>query len=252
MRKSVIFSILSFIVALSSVPESAAQTSAVERINAIKRDTTYLYAEATTKIKEESLEYAKALLETNISQWLDKNKVGADEASAAIAKCINRISPIETNRGELQRAFVYVKKSDIITFNDATDLVLVKKTKNKDMEPSHDNEAKPAIVNIKARGSVDVMTYNPNDFEKSMLNVKSFPAIKDFISALKAEGRVEEFGKYQTIPSSGECYLFVYDKTGNIPACLHKTPAGYVNIKDCSVDSIKNYDGCGAIWFRLK
>ena len=72
------------------------------------------------------------------------------------------------------------------------------------------------------------------------------------IYPLKENGDILDYGKYATAEHPELCYLIVYDPVGNICALLGKGTDVRKNLKTGKDDSIKNYRGCGAIWFTLR
>ena len=77
-------------------------------------------------------------------------------------------------------------------------------------------------------------------------------AIKVAMQPLKENGDIIDYGKFATAEHPELCYLIVYDPAGNICALLGKGEDVRPNLKTGRDDSIKNYRGCGAIWFTLK
>lgn len=69
---------------------------------------------------------------------------------------------------------------------------------------------------------------------------------------LKEKGDIIDYGKYATAQHPELCYLIVYDPAGNICALLGKGKEERQNLKTGQKDNIKNYRGCGAIWFTLR
>ena len=68
---------------------------------------------------------------------------------------------------------------------------------------------------------------------------------------LKEKGEIIDYGKYATAKQPELCYLIVYDPAGNIRALLDRGGDIRKNLKTGCDDSIRNYRGCGAIWFTL-
>lgn len=89
------------------------------------------------------------------------------------------------------------------------------------------------------------------EIEKSMLSISDFDQIRPFISGLQDKGILLDYGKYATLPES-EAFLFVYSREGKIVAILKNNSDGQINISTGHIDDIRNYKGCGAIWFRTK
>lgn len=97
--------------------------------------------------------------------------------------------------------------------------------------------------------SASASKYQPNDEERRMLLVDRLTAIESFI---EQSSDIAAYGKFKDMPQSGECYLFIYNREGNVPAVLLRNSEGYTNVSSGKQDDIKNYKGCGAIWFQYK
>ena len=87
--------------------------------------------------------------------------------------------------------------------------------------------------------------------EQVMLEVRSFTQIEPFISGLRVKNVIRDFGKYATLPE-GSCYLFVYNREGNVVAAIRKEGTDQTNLETGEKDDVSSYKGCGAIWFRMK
>ena len=83
-------------------------------------------------------------------------------------------------------------------------------------------------------------------------SAKSFFELKQIMEPLKEKGDILDYGKYATAKNPEQCYLIVYDPAGNIKAILDKGEEVRKNLNTGKEDSIKNYRGCGAIWFTIK
>ena len=81
---------------------------------------------------------------------------------------------------------------------------------------------------------------------------KNFFELKQIMEPLKEKGDILDYGKYASAEKPEDCYLVVYDPAGNIKALLGKGEDLRQNLKTGKDDSIKNYRGCGAIWFTIK
>lgn len=251
--------VLGFIAIL--LPHTAmAQTSAAKQINAIKQDTAYLYAEATMQTWDEAYQGAKAILEATVQEWANDRKLG-DEAKAFLAKSDKKILEIKTQRGNYIRAFLYVKKADIVPVGKSQDVMVIdnnkgsskpiqikampeKKARKRDIEQARNGNLKSKVEEVEE-------ATDPAQ-ERQMLEVSSFQQIEPLVESLKGQGLLEDYGKYKTLPQSGTCYIFIYNRSGQVPAVLKKTDGTVVNLSTHKTDNITNYKDCGAIWLRLK
>lgn len=245
MKRAIIY----IIMCISFVQLSAqeAVVNAVQEINKIKRSSEYIYAESTTQDWGEALENAKTLLISQIELWV-KSELKDNDSAGYVAKAGNHIFEIKATRGQLYRAFVYVKKSDLMPYSESDQVLIVPVNKESEMTVS--------LVEQKEKNDTDTIAakpkYVPSDFEKTILNVSSANSINSFIKDLQSTNKISAFGKYAEMPKEGDCYLFVYNPQGEIPAYLYRKGSTYINLKTGEDDEIKIYKGCGAFWFQLR
>lgn len=228
---------------LAVVPKMAAQNE-MERINAIKSNTDCIYATGMSyKSAEEAASNAQDLLILEIEQWL--NDVNATDISGYIAKSQKNVSNIETRRGNIYRVFAYVKKSDIMLYDKNDDVVLVDFHK----DGTDSGKANVPTDSVIQHGEI-VEKYKPSKEEMAMLNVKTFESLQNYVKQGTSTGDISEYGKYATMPVNGSIYIFVYNRKGEIPACLKRKSNSMINLATGEKDEISNYKGCGAIWIK--
>lgn len=230
-----------------------AQTTAADvakNINKVKRDTMFIYAEATMKDLNEAYNGARAILEMKVGDWV-REQHPSEGIEVCIVKAKEHFIQLETRRGDFYRAFVYVRKSDILAVSDKSEVTVF------EVAPAtkpNQTEAKPAIIVTEDAPRVEenqqVLELTPE--EKQMKLIRSFYDVEPYIKDLKSKGKLNAYGKYATMPTNEDCHLFVYDKQGNISAILRKSGAMQYNLNTLKEDNIKNYKNCGAIWFQLK
>jgi hypothetical protein len=214
-----------------SAPGQAQSINGVDslnNINAIKRDTSYIYAEATMKDAIEAQSCAKAILEMKINDWLrdEHPKLNSDSLAS---NSRDKWFEIVTRRGKYKRAFVYVDKR--ILFSVAE-------------EPKPEDP-----VSMKE----DSLRLELTDDEKIMVGINRFSNIEPYIKGLTEEQRIKAYGKYASHPEEGSCYLFVYNSDGDVVAVLRQAEDGsHFNLREKKDDNVRNYKKCGAFWFQLK
>lgn len=242
---------------LLSVPSGAkAQSEAISQINAIKRDTSYLYAEATMAEWQQAYDGASDILEATITDWANKQSFGKN-ASAYVAKAKNSTLEIKTKRGKYFRAFLYVKKSDIVAVDKSQTVMVVSPVKKKkaltvtSVGNKGKGDAQQAPIGVESTVE-EISTPSLTEEEKQMAAVQNFAEIQPLVKRLQGQGLVDQFGKYSTMPTTGTCYLFVYDKTGKVSATLKRTDGAFTNLATAAADDIGNYKNHGAIWLNLK
>ncbi len=241
--------------------------NAMQEINQIKsQPDTFLYAESTAVSWQEALDNAKYLLESEIESYI--KQYGMTDAAGVVAKSQNHIFELQSMRGDRYRAFVYVRVSDIMTYSNAEQIMVLPvagdqqssvqlMTSGNGLEASVSNNAPPAPI-PPAEGAV-VLVSPPapvpskplTALEQSMLNTDA-QHIGDFIRQGQARGEIIAYGKYADMPQDVNCYLFVYNRDKKIVACLHKVGTAYTNLQTGNTDHITNYKGCGANWFQTK
>lgn len=240
-----------------------AQTNATQSINEIKRQgDIYLYAESTSQTWEEAMDNAKYLLGVEIETWV--KTLDSKPADGYIAEAQNHILSLKSMRGDRFRAFVYVKKTDIMPIANASQLVVVPvsekhQTTISEVCPSRSTEEVPVTENqnttineVTPTLPQNATTYKPSKLEEEIMSVTDAGNIGTFIKRLKSEGRLGEYGKYKDMPANIDCYLFIYNRELAIPAYLHKVGGKFINIKSGEQDHVSNYSGCGAWWFQIK
>ena len=102
-----------------TIPQlSHAQNTRIEeqkkQINEVKKSDKYLYGEATLGDKQSAIDLAKELLYENINKWVSTQKKFATAEKMVTINTNYSIDELTLPRGNMFRAFMYVKKSDII------------------------------------------------------------------------------------------------------------------------------------------
>lgn len=239
-------------VAITSLSICKAQTAAdvAKNINKVKRDTMYIYAEATMKDLNEAYNGARAILEMKVGDWV-REQHPTEGIEVCIVKAKEHFIQLETRRGDFYRAFVYVRKSDIMPVADKSEVAVFEVAP---VVKSSQPEAAPAIViseDAPMEKKADPVIELTSE-EKQMKQVLSFYEVEPYINGLKGKGKLEAYGKYATMPENEDCHLFVYDKQGKISALIRKSGNVQYNLNTLKEDNVKNYKNCGAIWFQLK
>lgn len=205
---------------------------ATKQINSIKSSKKYLYAESTTADWQESYNNAKAILDQRIVDWLQSEKVSGD-SNGYIAKASNNILEVKTMRGSLYRAFVYVKKSDIMTYSENDDIIgtagVGRQVQQEQEEPQR---------------------YMLTPQEQPILTVTAADKIGTFLSTYASK-----YGKLQSLPVDDTYYVLMWNDN-EIEVYLKCNPATAECYNLCSgmADKMENYKGKGlkGLWFMLK
>ena len=206
-----------------------------KEINVIKKSADYIYAEATMADQQAAMDLAKEILYNNVNEWVAKQKKFAGSDKVVTANTNYTIEDVTLPRGNWFRAFMYVRKKDIIPVENAT----VSEVVNQDTEQT----AKPVEPNIPG--------LEDPQMEKQFLAVENTEQLSTLLKQLKTEGKIIEFNKYNSLNNPNEYVVFVFSKEGKICAVLSQGPER-INLKTKQPDQVTNYKGNGAIGVKIK
>lgn len=246
--KRIICSILTFVLVMGA----SAGDWRLEKINSIKKNSAYLYGEATVSTLEQATTLAYEELQREVYAWLQNDSLSV--------KDINQLSDTVMVRiVNVYRVFAYVEKSKLKSLPPDTvkaDTVLAKvPSAEKTLEKKDSTlftDSVRQVINKRFFGKEGKKKQRENDALLRLKKAKNFFELKDIMQPLKDKGDIIDYGKYATAKHPELCYLIVYDPAGNICALLGKGKDIRKNLKTGNDDSIKNYRGCGAIWFTLR
>lgn len=271
-----------------SIPTLAQEDKNAE-INKIKRSRDYLTVTGTSMASaEEASENAKMLIDVEIEQWLQENAEG--DIAGYVAKSKENLAVIETKRGSLFRAFIYVKKKDILPYyedetvmaelpnpivTDTPIIVDTMKVEEITTPPVEEN-----IVEVKSEEElVSTVEYLPQvekpveeaivaplesanggvsnmEEENSMLKVYSVSSISKYLGKLKQADKLAEYGKEVAWPGNGVVYFFFADYNNVVRGYIKMTDGITFNLANGEVvelaDYLTKYETGTYIWFTLK
>lgn len=242
------------------------------KINSIKKSKEYLYSDITMSTQEDATSQAFEVLHQEIRAWVTAKADKTIDQYPSPVEINKLIDTIMVRRADKYRVFAYVKKFSLVSLFSKWDIVMLDQYDSDNPNvtgrlPNHD-EAKPD-GNPQAEQTKEapndtlanegIRTLLKNNFLgrkdgviDQIKKAKNFFELKEIMEPLKEKGEIVDFGKYATAKKPEDCYLVVYDPAGNIKALLGKGDEVRQNLKTGKDDSIKNYRGCGAIWFLLK
>ena len=206
---------------------TAQQDSELKKtINTIKKNRAeYLYSEITMPDKRDALSNAMESLQELADLWIEK-----EGGNKAVARNMEQVAEkIELLRGNMFRAFVYVRKKDIMANDgnsgvDTETMSLV----SGNITPSKDFE-KPSL-----HKAIDCM-----------LPIIEYEAMVNCIKKLKSEGSIEKYARYTEDVEELENYvLVIYNSDGLIEAIL-SPGVNRINYKTGLPDSLDSYRGSG-------
>ena len=277
------------ILQLACVVPALAQEDKNAEINKIKRSRDYLTVTGTSMVSaEEASENARMLIDVEIEQWLQENAEG--DIAGYIAKSKENLAVIETKRGSLFRAFIYVKKKDILPYYENETVMaelpepLVPETLvNVDTIKAEETIIPPVEENVvkveSEEGLVSTVEYLPPvekpaeevivaplesasggisnmDEEQSMLKKYSISSVNKYLGQLKKADKLAEYGKEAAWPSTGVVYFFFADYNNVVRGYLKVSDGTVINLANGNqveiADYLTKYETGTYIWFTLK
>ena len=283
MRIAVLFVLFAW-----SIP-TLAQEDKNAVINKIKRSRDYLTVTGTSMVSaEEASENARMLIDVEIEQWLQGNAEG--DIAGYVAKSKENLAVIETKRGSLFRAFIYVKKKDILPYYEdetvmaelpnpiVTDTPIIVDTMK--VEEMTTPPIEKNIVEVKSdEGLVTTVEQLPPvekpmeevivaplesasggvsniEEEKSILKVYSVSSVSKYLGKLKQADKLAEYGKEVAWPGNGVVYFFFADYNNVVRGYIKMTDGTAFNLANGEVvelaDYLTKYETGTYIWFTLK
>lgn len=185
----------------------------------------YLYAEVVAADLQDALNLAEELLQKRIGEYVAEKKNLGQGGSVVALDTKSHWETISMARGtNMFRAFMYVKKSDIIPAENATLIEPMKAV------------ARPLN---KREETID-----------RLLELKQFSEVDACIKQLKQEGRITEYGKIKNLTNLESYVLLIYNREGEIEAVL-SDGTQRKNLRTKQDDSTNNYKGRGAIGVKV-
>ena len=243
MKKHISLFLTFILMACLSAGAQENQAELKSKVNEIKKSPDYIYAETTRETAEEAKSAAEEQLYNNINIWVAQEKKLRGAKQVIVAEAKADYEEYQLQRGNLVRAFLYVKKSDIIACDNVRVL---------DVNPLKEDEAKddkaqqPAVDPQPATPAVEI-----SPLVKELAGIATIQAFGARLKELKAQGKVGVYGKYKELTDPDNCLLVIYNRQGTIEAVLTAGAQRY-NAATALPDAIANYPGCAAIGFTLK
>lgn len=197
----------------------AAQTIDEQKkeINHVKKNfSQYIYVETIDSLEDVALGKARHYLQDEIDEYVKDTKKLRGAGGGVVALNVKE-QIITMPRGDRFRAFVYVKKSDILP-----------------------TDSKPVVT----QPTKTTPTRREQTIRK-LLNLKAFSELETSLPRLQAEGSIGSYAKYKHLGEPDKYVLIIYNSQGNIEAVLSEGPSR-TNLQTGKADSEKNYKGRGA------
>ena len=230
---------LMLLLILQTLTGSYAQQTEEQKkeINKIKKSSLYLYAETTMSDKEEAMMTAIDMLKDEAQRWVSEKKKKQEtdvDWEVVMTNVTQSYNKIELPRGNMYRAFAYVKKSDVITGKN----VIVSDVKMPESEVEEIKEAP------------DPQPAEQPEAIKRLLALKMYDEVPACVETLKKEGLITEYNRYASLPNPDDYVLIIYNRAGEVEAILSEG-AERINMRTLQADGVANYKGRGAIGVKL-
>lgn len=249
-----------------------------QNINRIKKSKAFLYSDVTMKTQENATSQAYEQIQVEIMNWASersKKKI----SNIPVTELNKIVDTIMVRRAEMYRVVAFVRKNKVAANFKDWKITLVKEldtdpkqepvetvelpdTIEQSQVPEVVDSVKPVLQAKEKKDSIvsgkviSILRSNylgkKGGVIEQIKKAKNFFELQQIMEPLKQKGDIIDYGKYATAKNPEDCYLIVYDPAGNIKALLDKGDKVRQNLKTGKEDSIKNYRGCGAIWFTIK
>lgn len=273
------------------VPSFAQEESISKQINQIKRDTTFLYSEATAEKEEDAFDAARGLLMIQVQEYLETNQKATTVNEDIRKSTYSKTSSLVMTRGSLYRVFVYVKKGDInaICGNHQRQLAVVaeppvststertangaaKVTDNKVVEKEQKAQpvSEPAMERVQAAATPAPSTakVDAQDTDRKTVTDPGLPAwqmnaidellqcrdvneVKAKFNRMKAEYKIKRYGTPDTCPGPDSAFWLIFSQDGSVNTILGPGTKERISFRDMKMSELDKYKGMNALWFNF-
>lgn len=218
----------------------------LEKINAIKsQGDLYLYSEYTHPDGDMAVE--------NASKWLLNQVNDGQDGPETLEGLKPYVKNIKMNRGNLIRAFVYVKKTDLpLLYGKRQNVTKVNNEEN-NLNAIFEQQSIPQTVPQSAPQPTQI-TFVPDIFIQQIQQQKTFMNVYKFLTSEKQQGRVLQFGSLKDVEDYSSFDLILFDlNSQEIVTVLSAVTQGNkrINQTNGTVDYLENYpeDMVAVIWY---
>lgn len=223
------------------------QESDSKRINNIKRNSQYLYAEATMKDPDEAYNTALELLGGYIDEYVQSKRKYNSSDNIIIKDVSSKSERIQMKRGEMTRVFVYVKKDDIIPATSAT----LRENAGKKEENAEDLGAMIEDMGNVGDASLKLSQTWQQEVVDQLLNCATLTEAKALLNRQKTEFKVKRTGAASSCRNSAECFWVVGDASGALITVLGPGAEQRTNFRTLQYDALENYNAGTSVWFIM-
>ena len=227
----------------------------VKSANSIKRNSSYLYAEATMETAAEAYEVASELLYVQAKEYASGKKAFADK-DILLRNIRSQQDSIQMRRGEMYKVFLYIRKSDVI---DVENVTLVSEDKEilttaALTQPEEKRETVPSAGSREEPGQADASLKLSSLWQQALvdelLNESSFASAKAKLARYRAEFKVKNTGPISTCRNLPEAFLLV-GKEGRVLTVLGPGETQRTDFRSLTETTLDKYSGTDIVWFNL-
>lgn len=211
-----------------------------KKIASVKKSNNYIYAEVTTTDQQQAIDLATDMLHQNVNEWAAKEKKFAGSAKIITVNTNYDVEQITMPRANMFRAFMYVKKSDIIPANNV-------EVRDTPTEVASTSSTKPKAATI-----TPISNNTRDAVVSTLLAIKNTGQLSAKLKELKANGKVSEYNNLRGLKDKNmtEYIMVVFNKEGNVEAVLSEGE-NRINLSSGNPDQLTNYKGRGAIGIKV-
>lgn len=219
----------------------AQQTNELKKeINRIKKSSQYLYAETTMDDSEEALSTALDILMHDAQKWIaEKKNLNDQDVDLVLTNISQNYEKVELPRGDMFRAFVYVKKADIFLAHNT----IVTDGPQIAMGESE--------VKILSGEMVEPTPVNLPEAIQQLLSLHKYDEVPPCLESLQKTGQIVDYKRYASLQNPDSYVLIIYNRQAEVEAILSEGP-DRINYRTGEPDGVVNYKGRGAIGVQLK
>lgn len=243
-----------------------------KKMNSIKRNPQYLYAEATMETAADAYDVANDLLLIQIKEYTDSKKVFRNK-DVLIRDIQGRQDSLQIRRGDMVKVFLYVKKSNIL---DVENVTLVENISTTGQKETHDtletgkdaatavtktvsetdSTSVPEPASVTVPGQSEATVGNPalklgaawqQEVVDQLLSCGSYSEARSILARLKAEFKIKKTGPIATCKNPAEAFLLI-GKDSAVVTVLGPGDTSRTDFKSLGKTS-DNYNGYDKVWF---
>ena len=158
------------------------------------------------------------------------------------------IDELTLPRGNMFRAFMYVKKSDIIPATNVQTTDISAEQRRLASQTPDDTVTKP----VKASNDEDPQkSLQENAVVKDLLRMTNTSELGALLKQRKQQGSILEYNKLSALQNPENYLMVIFNKEQKVEAVL-SDGINRINLRSGAADSLQNYKGRGAIGVKIK